>query len=56
MKKYYTCEEVAARLGVRVATVWTWVRTGKLVAYKIGRIYRIDEEDLTMFLKEGVRK
>jgi excisionase family DNA binding protein len=45
----YTCEEVAGRYGVQVITVWDWIRKKKLPAIKIGKSYRIREEDLKAF-------
>lgn len=52
MKKvFYTCKEVASRYGVCEDTVWTWIRSGKLKAFKIGRNYRICEEALAEFEK-----
>ena len=49
MGKLYTCAEVAARYGVKVITVWDWIRLKKLAAIKIGKEYRIDESDLMEF-------
>lgn len=49
MEKLYTCKEVAEMYRVKEITVWEWVRTGKLKAIKIGRIYRIRKEDLENF-------
>lgn len=52
MSKMYTCEEVADRYKVKVITVWDWIRQKKLNAIKIGREYRINEEDLIKFEDE----
>ena len=49
MSKMYTCEEVAERYGVKTITVWDWIRKKKLRAIKLGRDYRIREEDLESF-------
>ena len=49
MSKMYTCEEVAERYGVKVITVWDWIRKKKLSAIKIGREYRISADDLENF-------
>lgn len=49
MKKLYTCKEIAERYDVKVITVWDWIRKKKLPAIKIGRDYRITEEDLIAF-------
>lgn len=45
----YTCADVAERYGVKTITVWDWIRKKKLSAIKIGRDYRISEEDLKNF-------
>ena len=49
MKRYYTCEQVAELYGVKIATVWEWIRRKKLQAYRIGKQYRIDQEQLDRF-------
>lgn len=52
MSKLYTCDEVAKRFSVQTRTVWDWIRADKLVAIRIGREYRIKEEDLKAFEDE----
>ncbi len=52
MSKMYTCEEVAERYSVKVITVWDWIRKKKLNAIKLGREYRVSEDDLLQFEKE----
>lgn len=49
MSKLYTCEEVAERYKVEVITVWDWIRKKKLPAIKIGKSYRVNEEDLKAY-------
>lgn len=49
MTKLYACEDVAERYGVRIETVWDWIRNKKLTAMKIGKSYKIREEDLKSF-------
>ena len=41
MSKMYTCEQVAYRYGVKIITVWDWIRKKKLNAIKLGREYRV---------------
>lgn len=48
----YTCEEVAERYSVKVITVWDWIRKKKLNAIKLGREYRVSEDDLIQFEEE----
>ena len=60
LSKMYTCEEIAEMYGVKIFTVWDWIKRKKIKALKIGREYRIREEDLKIFeesastIKEGV--
>lgn len=49
MKNFYTCEEVAKIYKVKIATVWNWVRSKKLKAVKLDKVYRITDEALTEF-------
>lgn len=52
LPEMFTCEEVANRYRVKVLTVWEWIRKGKMSAIKLGRDYRISEEDLKKFEME----
>ena len=52
MSKYYTCEEIAERYKIKTLTVWGWIRKKKLPAVKIGREYRIRQEDIDTFERE----
>lgn len=52
MEKLYSCREVAEKYGVKVSTVWAWIREKKLSARRIGRLYRISEDSLNTFEKE----
>lgn len=49
MSKMYTCEEIAERYGVKVITVWDWIRKKKLPALKLGKEYRVRDEDIKVF-------
>jgi excisionase family DNA binding protein len=51
MSEYLTVEETAERLGVEYKTVYRLVRSGELPAGKVGRIYRIREDDLDAFFE-----
>lgn len=51
MLKLLTIAEVAEMLKVSRLTVWRWVRTGRLQAYRIGRQYRIPEEAVLALLE-----
>ncbi len=49
MSKLFTCEEIAARYDVKIITVWDWIRKKKLPAIKIGKQYRVSEDDIKEF-------
>lgn len=49
MGKLYTCAEIAGKYRVQTRTVWDWIRSKKLVAIKVGKGYRVKEEDLELF-------
>ena len=48
----YTCDEVAERYKVKEIKVWDWIRQRKLNAIKLGREYRVSEDDLIKFEEE----
>lgn len=50
-EQYYSIEEVAKMLKVAYLTVYRWIQGGKLVAYKVGKQYRIKKEDLDKFIE-----
>lgn len=52
MTKLYTTEEVAEILKYDVQTIRRFIREGKLPGHKIGKEYRIQEEDFEFFLKK----
>lgn len=47
-----TVKEVAGVLKLNILTVYGYIRTGRLVAVKFGRNYRIEEKNLDKFIKE----
>lgn len=55
MDEYYTCAEVAKLYKVQTATVWGWIRDGKVQAVKIGRNYRIRRSEVNAIAKEETK-
>ena len=54
--QYYTIEEVAKTLKVAYLTVYRWIRSNRLTAYKVGKQYRIEKSDLDNFLEKAKTK
>jgi excisionase family DNA binding protein len=50
-KKLYTLKEVAAGVGVHYQTVKGWVSDGTLHANKMGKSYRVTEEELNRLIE-----
>ena len=51
--KVYTLQEVADVLRVSRQTLYNNIRSGRLKAMKLGRTYRITEEQLQDILRNG---
>jgi excisionase family DNA binding protein len=51
-EKLLNVKEVSDYLGVTKITLYSWIKEGKLVAFKFGRSFRIKEKDLENFIKE----
>jgi excisionase family DNA binding protein len=51
--KLYSVKEVADMLGVTYNTVWNLINTGKIKAVKVGRVLRIEQEEVERIMKEG---
>lgn len=49
--EYYTPQQIAEKLQLSVRTIWSYIRSRKMPASKIGREYRISEEQLERFMK-----
>lgn len=48
-----TVEEVAGILRIKPVIVRRWLRDGILPGLKLGRIWRIDEQDLEAFIRKA---
>lgn len=51
--KVYTLEEVTAILKLSKRTVYQYLATGKIKGVKIGKAWRVSEENLREFLAGG---
>jgi excisionase family DNA binding protein len=45
-----TAAQVAHRMGVSVRSVYCWIESGRLAAYRKGEIWRIREKDIDEFI------
>lgn len=50
--RVYTVEEVAEKLSVSIRTVYNYIKSGNLKAAKIGKYWRVTEENLRSFLDQ----
>lgn len=49
-----TIQDAAKRLKVSTVTIWRSLKSGALSGVKIGRIWRIREQDLQRFIRERI--
>jgi excisionase family DNA binding protein len=49
-KEYYTAKELAGKLSLNVMTIYRYINSGKLKAYKIGKEFRIDHAEFIRFM------
>ena len=50
-EQYYSIAEISKALKVAYLTVYRWIQSGKLNAYKAGKQYRIEKSDLDKFIE-----
>lgn len=55
-KEFYIAQELADKLRVNVMTIYRYIKAGKLKAHKIGKEFRIDENEFKSFLKKSSTK
>jgi excisionase family DNA binding protein len=55
MQRFFSINEISSILKINRKTVFRWIQTDKLKAFKLGggRFWRIRERDLRAFLKES---
>lgn len=54
-EEFYRAEELAEKLKVNVMTIYRYIKSGKLIAYKIGKEYRIEKKEFDRFLKQCLK-
>lgn len=48
-KKFYKAEDLAELLDVNIMTIYRYIKSGRLKAYKIGKEFRIDKDQFNSF-------
>lgn len=51
--RVYTLEEVCAILSVTKRTIYNYINAGKLHAFKMGKYWRVTEENLRAFTQQN---
>lgn len=51
----YTLEEIEQLLQVTRRTIYNWIKSGKLRAFKVGRGWRVSRAELDRFMNEGTQ-
>jgi excisionase family DNA binding protein len=51
-----TPKEIATELKVKEQTVMKWLREGTLKGVKLGKLWRVKEEDYKKFIEQGTPK
>ena len=51
-KEFYLVEELAGKLRVSTMTIYRYIKAKKVKAYKIGKEFRIDQEEFNKFLNK----
>lgn len=55
-EKLLTVNEIIAILKVSKLTIYRYIKADKLPAYKVGRDFRIKQEDFDKFLEKGRKR
>lgn len=52
--EFYKAEELAEKLRVNIMTIYRYIKAKKIIAYKIGKEFRIEKGEFDRFLR-GVK-
>lgn len=55
-KEFYKAMELAELLDLNVMTIYRWIKSGKLKAYRIGKSYHIPKEEFNKTLQRARAK
>lgn len=51
--RFYTVPELAALFVVKPASIYAWIKNGKLECVRIGPLIRVTDEQVNRFLETG---
>ena len=51
-ERLLTIDEVANFLNINPMTIYSWVREGKIPAFKIGKVWRFQKSEIDKWLKK----
>jgi len=51
-KEFLKADDLAVTLDVNVMTIYRYIKSGKLKAYKFGKEFRIRKEEFNLFLEK----
>lgn len=54
--EFYLAEELAQKLRVNIMTIYRYIKSGKIKAYKIGKEFRVEKSEFEDFLKKTSTK
>ena len=54
--KLLTLEEVAEIIGIQRRTIYNYIKEGKLKAVRIGKYWRVKQEDIKDFIEVGTKR
>jgi excisionase family DNA binding protein len=52
-REFYTAHQLAEKLQVNVMTIYRYIGAKKLIAYKIGKEFRVDKNEFSKFLEKS---
>lgn len=52
-KDFFTPYECANKLNVNIMSVYRWIKSGKMKAYRFGRVYRISKKALKNYIDKS---
>jgi excisionase family DNA binding protein len=52
-QRYLNLNQTATYLGMSPKTIYSWVEGGKIPAYKLGRVWRFDRQELDHFVRSS---